>query len=148
PVLSFLLRWFRGRLHAWSELAGMVISFLVALYFTFVHRALGFAPLDSTVELVIGVAITTVGWLVVTFATPPTDRATLQSFYDRIRPMGPGWRAAVQTHPGHPGESVSAAFLCWFLGVAVIYAALFGTGYLVYGKMTTAAVCLCVAGGA
>ena len=123
----------------------MVISFLVALYFTFVHRALGFAPLDSTVELVIGVAITTVGWLVVTFATPPTDRATLQSFYDRIRPIGPGWRAAVQTQPGHPGESVSAAFLCWFLGVAVIYAALFGTGYLLYGKRVTAIVCLAVA---
>jgi len=142
----FLLRWFWWRINAWTELAGMVISFLVALYFTFVHRALGFAPLDSTVELVIGVAITTVGWLLVTFATPPTDRATLQAFYDRIRPMGPGWRAAVQTQPGHPGESVSAAFLCWFLGVVVIYAALFGTGYLLYGKMTTAVVCLVVAG--
>ena len=143
--LIFLLRWFWWRINAWSELAGMVISFLVALYFTFVHRALGFAPLDSTVELVIGVAITTVGWLVVTFATPPTDRATLQSFYDRIRPMGPGWRAAVQTQPGHPGESVSAAFLCWFLGVGVIYTALFGTGYLLYGKLVAAIVCLAAA---
>src|SRR5204863_170649 len=144
--LIFLLRWFWWRINAWSELAGMVISFLVALYFTFVHRALGFAPLDSTTELVIGVAITTVGWLLVTFLTPPTDRATPHSFYDRIRPMGPGWRAAVQTQPGHPGESLSAAFLCWFLGVAVIYATLCGTGYLLYGKMTTAVVCLVVAG--
>jgi len=143
--LIFLLRWFWWRVNAWSELAGMVISFLVALYFTFVHRALGFAPLDSTVELVIGVAITTVGWLLVTFLTPPTDRATLQAFYDRIRPMGPGWRAAVQTQPGHPGESVSAAFLCWFLGVVVIYAALFGTGYLLYGKRGAAIVCLAAA---
>ncbi len=143
--LIFLLRWFWWRINAWSELAGMVISFLVALYFTFVHTALGFAPLDSTVELVIGVAITTVGWLLVTFVTPPTDRATLQAFYDRIRPMGPGWRAAVQTQPGHPGESVSAAFLCWFLGVGVIYATLFGTGYLLYGKLTAAIVCLAAA---
>jgi len=143
--LIFLLRWFWWRINAWSELAGMVISFLVALYFTFVHAALGFAPLDSTVELVIGVAITTVGWLLVTFVTPPTDRATLQAFYDRIRPMGPGWRAAVQTQPGHPGESVSAAFLCWFLGVGVIYATLFGTGYLLYGKLVAAIVCLAAA---
>jgi len=146
--LIFLLRWFWWRVNAWSELAGMVISFLVALYFTFVHGALGFAPLSSTLELVIGVAITTIGWLIVTFVTPPTDRATLQSFYDRIRPIGPGWRAAVQTQPPAPGESVSAAFLCWFLGVAVIYATLFGTGYLLYGKMLPAIVCLVAAAAA
>src|SRR5258708_535839 len=143
--LIFLLRWFWWRINAWSELAGMDISFLVALYFTFVHSLLGFAPLDLTTVLVIYVAITTVGWLLVTFLTPPTDRATLQSFYDRIRPMGPGWRAAVQTQPGHPGESLSAAFLCWFLGVAVIYATLFGTGYLLYGKQVAGIVCLATA---
>ena len=51
----------------------------------------------------------------------------------------------MQTQPGHPGESVSAAFLCWFLGVVVIYAALFGTGYLLYGKPVTAIVCLAAA---
>jgi SSS family solute:Na+ symporter len=62
--------------------------------------------------------------------------------------MGPGWRAAVQTQPGHPGESLSAAFLCWFLGVAVIYAALFGTGYLLYGKTMPGIVCLVAAGAA
>src|ERR1041384_6916738 len=143
----FLLRWFWWRINAWSEIAGMVISFVVAVYFQFVHRALGFAPLTSTLQLVIGVAITTVGWLAVTFATPPTDRATLQAFYDRIRPMGPGWNGAVTTRPPKPGESVTAALLCWFLGCAVIYAALFGTGYSLYGKPLPAIVCL-VAGGA
>jgi len=146
--LIFLLRWFWWRINAWSEIAGMGISFVVAVYFQFVHTALGFAPLAPTVQLVIGIAITTVGWLVVTFLTPPTDRATLQAFYDRIRPMGPGWKAAVTTRPPNPGESVSAAFLCWFLGVAVIYATLFGTGYLLYGNTLPAIVCLVVAGAA
>jgi solute:Na+ symporter, SSS family len=145
--LIFLVRWFWWRVNAWSEIAGMVISFVVAVYFQFVHTALGFAPLDSTLQLVIGVAITTVAWLAVTFATPPTDRATLQAFYDRIRPLGPGWSRAVTTRPAAPGESVSAAFLCWFLGVAAIYAALFGTGYVLYGKALPAIVCL-VAGAA
>ncbi|HEV8380229.1 MAG TPA: sodium:solute symporter family protein [Gemmatimonadales bacterium] len=146
--LIFLLRWFWWRINAWSEIAGMVISFLVAVYFQFVHTALGLAPLAPTLQLVIGVAITTVGWLAVTFATPPTDRATLQTFYDRIRPMGPGWSRAVTTRPATAGESVTAAFLCWFLGVALIYAALFGTGYLLYGKPVPALVCLVVAGAA
>jgi len=86
--------------------------------------------------------------LAVTFATPPTDRATLQTFYDRIRPMGPGWNGAVTTRPPNPGESVTAAFLCWFLGCAVIYAALFGTGYVLYGKLLPGIVCLVTASAA
>src|ERR1051326_9620761 len=57
----FLLRWFWWRINAWSEIAGMVISFVVAVYFQFVHGALGFAPLTSTLQLVIGVAITKIG---------------------------------------------------------------------------------------
>jgi Na+/proline symporter len=132
--LIFLLRWFWWRINAWSEIAGMVISFLVAVYFQFLHEALGFAPLHPSLMLVLGVAITTLGWLVVTLATPPADRATLQAFYDRIRPMGPGWRTAVTTKPRKPGENPTAAFLCWFLGCAVVYTALFGTGYLIYGR--------------
>src|SRR5437667_7850676 len=144
----FLLRWFWWRINAWSEIAGMVISFLVALYFQIVHRALGLAPLAPTVQLVIGVAVTTAGWLAVTFLTPPSDRATLQAFYDRVRPMGPGWNGAVTTRPANPGESVTAALLCWFLGCAVIYAALFGTGYLLHGKSVPGTVCLAAAGAA
>src|SRR5258705_10868586 len=67
--LIFLLRWFWWRVNAWSEIAGMVISFTVALYFQFVPRALGFAPFTPTLQLVAGVAVTTVVWLAVTFAT-------------------------------------------------------------------------------
>ncbi len=132
--LIFLLRWFWWRINVWSEVAGMVISFLVAIYFQFVHEALGFTPLHPSLMLVLGVAITTLGWLAVTVVTPPADRETLQAFYDQIRPMGPGWRAAVTTQPRKPGESPSAAFLCWFLGCLVVYTALFGTGYLIYGR--------------
>jgi Na+/proline symporter len=146
--LIFLLRWFWWRINAWSEIAGMAISFVIAVYFQFVHTALGFAPLSPTVQLVTGIAITTAGWLIVTFATPPTDRATLQAFYDRIRPMGSGWKGGVTTGSATPGESVTAAFLCWFLGCVIIYAALFGTGYLLYGKTLPAVVCLVTAAAA
>ncbi len=43
---------------------------------------------------------------------------------------------------------MTAAFLCWFLGCAVIYAALFGTGYVLYGKPLPGIVCLVAAGAA
>ena len=95
--MIFLLRWYWWRINAWSEIAAMVISFLIAVYLHFGHVRLGFAPLDPTAALVLGVIVTTVGWLAVTLLTPPTDRAVLQSFYDRIRPYPAGWRRAVDT---------------------------------------------------
>jgi Na+/proline symporter len=146
--LIFLLRWFWWRINAWSEISAMVISFLVAIYFQFVHGALGLSPVHSSVALVTGVAITTVGWLAVTLATYPADRATLQSFYDRIRPFGRGWRAAVDVGPADTGDSMPAAFLCWFLGCVVVYAALFGTGFFIYGRPGPGAVCAVLVVGA
>jgi Na+/proline symporter len=136
--LIFLLRWFWWRINAWSEISAMIISFFVAVYFQFVHERLGFTPLHPSMTLILGVAITTLIWIVVTVVTPPTDRATLQTFYDKIRPLGPGWSAAVDTKPDATNESLTAAFLCWFLGCIAVYAALFGTGYLVYGSLLPA----------
>lgn len=144
--LVFLLRWFWWRINAWSELAAMVVSFLVALWFQFAHEQLGFTPLPAHVQLVVGVAITTVGWIAVTLLTRPAARETLQSFHDHIRPLGPGWRGAgIDLSRADASESASAGFLAVFLGCAVIYGALFGTGYALYGRMGIAAACLGVA---
>ena len=145
--LVFLLRWFWWRINAWSELAAMVVSFAVALYFQFVHVGfLGLEAWDASLQLVVGVAITTVGWLVVTLLTRPAAAETLRDFHERIRPMGPGWRGAGLGLEADPeGESASAAFLAWFLGCVVVYGALFGTGYALYGRGGLAALCLGVA---
>ena len=146
--LIFLLRWFWWRINAWSEIAAMVISFLVAVYFQFIHGALGFRSVHTSVALLTGVAVTTVGWVAVTLATYPADRATLQSFYDRIRPFSRGWRAAVDVGSADIGDSMPAAFLCWFLGCLVVYAALFGTGFFIYGRPGLGAFCAVLVVGA
>ncbi len=140
--LIFLLRWFWWRISAWSELSAMIISFLVAVYFEIVHEALGFAAVHPSLKLVQGVAITTVVWLTVTLLTPATDKATLQAFYDRIRPFNFGWRGAVETGPVE--GSFSAAMMSWFLGCVVVYSALFGTGYVLYGKALLGSVFMVV----
>jgi hypothetical protein len=144
--LIFLLRWYWWRINAWSEIAAMLISFLFAVYLHLGHTRLGFAPIDPALALVIGVGVTTVTWLAVTFLTPPTDRAVLQSFYDRIRPAPAGWRRAVDTSGGGDlGGSIAAGFLAWFLGCVAVYAALFGTGYLLYGRMALGIACVAIA---
>ena len=146
--LIFLLRWFWWRINAWGEIAAMVISFVVALYLQFGHARLGFAMPHPSVALVVGVLITTLGWLTVTFLTPPTDRATLQAFYDRIRPAPRGWRRAVDTCGGkqEPLGNPAAGFLAWFLGTIAVYAALFATGYLIYGQTQLGLACTLIAG--
>jgi len=132
--MIFLLRWFWWRINAWSEISAMVISFAVAVWFQFGHEAVGLPALHPSLQLVIGVTVTTVVWLAVTFATAPTDTATLQDFYDRIRPFGRGWHRVVQVDDTPARGSVTAALSCWLLGCVVVYAALFGTGYILYGR--------------
>lgn len=148
--LVFLLRWYWWRINAWSELAAMVVSFLVAVWFQFVHVPVGLPELDPSLQLVLGVLVTTVGWLTVTFLTVPADDETLRSFHADIRPLGPGWRGAgLGLEPPEEGEGeLTAAFLAWFLGCLVIYAALFGTGYLLYGETAPGLVFIAVAGAA
>ena len=133
--LIFLLRWFWWRINAWSEISAMVTSFLVALWFQFGHERLGFASFDPAIQLVVGVAITTAVWITTTYRTRPTERAKLQSFYDRIRPFPNGWRKAVNTDTTSSGN-ISAALVAWGLGCLSVYSALFGTGMFLYGRTT------------
>ena len=157
--LVFLVRWFWWRINTWSEISAMVISFVVAVYFGFFHTRLGFARWDPSTELVVGVAVTTVGWLVITFLTPPVNTETLRDFHAKIRPLGRGWDAVVpRTHSterdgsgelgsGSGGE-FAAGLLSWFLGCVMVYAALFGTGFLLYGNVVAGIIGLIAATGA
>ncbi len=127
----YLLRWFWWRVNAWSEITGMAVSFIVALVF---HFALP-EVFPAWQELTIGTAITTLSWLAVTFITPVTNQATLQAYYDKIRPIGFGWGRVVKvTDDGAPGE-FTAAVACIFLGCSAVYCALFATGSIIYGNL-------------
>jgi Na+/proline symporter len=146
----YLLRWFWWRVNAWSEIAAMVSSFIVALGFAIAARYGSTIP--SHVALLITVAITTLVWVITAFVTPPTDRATLVDFYRRVRPAGPGW-ASVRNESGLPAspDSIPQALLGWTAGCAFIYAALFGAGSALYGYTTQAlvwGVVFVVSGGA
>ena len=145
--LVFLLRWFWWRINAWSEISAMIISFLIAVYFEFIHtNTLGREALEPSFQLVFGVLLTSIGWVTVTLLTPPASPETLKSFHQLIRPMGGGWRGAgLGLEPDPNGSSPTAAFLAWFLGCIAIYGALFGTGYALYGRHTLSLLCITTA---
>ncbi len=142
--LLFLLRWFWWRINAFSEIAAMVVSFVVAVGLEF------FGPqnLPSWAKIVIGVDITTLAWLLVTFLTRPTDEATLRRFCKLVRPGGPGW-AAVLRRAAPDGKLVEEArqrwnvpmeIVCMLIGCAAVYSALIATGYWIYGNWLPAAL--------
>jgi Na+/proline symporter len=141
--LLYLLRWFWWRVSAWSEIAAMISSFLVALGF-FIARKNGF-EIAADVSLIITVAVTTVVWMATTFLAPPTDAATLDGFFMKVRPSGPGWRPVAE-RLGIAGveDSLPQALLGWVLGCAFVYSGLFGTGSLLYGRMPQFAMWLVV----
>ncbi len=141
--LLYLLRWFWWRVNAWSEIAAMAVSFLVTL--GFVVAARNGHPLPSHVKLIATVLITTTAWVATTFLTAPTARDRLVDFYRRVRPGGPGWKPVqAEAGVGPSPDNLPQALLGWMLGIAFVYAALFGTGSFLYGRTPQALVWLAV----
>jgi solute:Na+ symporter, SSS family len=131
--LIYILRWYWWRINAWSEIAAMASSFLIAVGF-FVAGKLGHV-VQSDLSLVITIAATTLVWLIVTFAAPQTDRRLLVEFYKLVRPAGPGWTTIRQEAKVGPSpDSLTLALLGWIVGCAFVYAALFGAGSFIYGR--------------
>ena len=157
--LIYILRWFWWRINAYSEIAAMVISFVVAALFKFVAEPLGVEALLADAgllkvmaysgwKLIIGITCTTIGWLLVTYLTPPEEMSVLVAFCRKIRAGGPGWRrveayAATQGDPFEPGEKnagLPLGILCMMLGCMAVWGLLFTLGYVLYGRWLFAAV--------
>ncbi len=125
--LLYLLRWFWWRIDAASEIAAMLVSFLIAIAF-FIAGKLGYA-VDPTTSLLIGVGVTTIAWLGITLLFPPKDEAALVAFYRRVHPPGPGWKYLRERYGlADSQDSPATALVGWVLGLAAIYGVLFATG--------------------
>ncbi|MBT3243177.1 MAG: Na+:solute symporter [Bacteroidetes bacterium] len=145
--LIYILRWFWWRINAYTEITGMVVSFMVAIYFEFIQPSTSVGELATHWELLIGVGITTVCWLTVTLLTKPAEKKTLRSFYALVHPGGPGWKKVIEEaeQDGQPivtektkGWDVPTGILCMVLGSFSVYFALFATGYFIYGNIVAA----------
>ena len=145
--LLFILRWFWWRINAYSEIVAMVVSFLVAIYFEMIYQG----DMETWERMVLGVAITTIAWLIGTYLTRPTSEQRLSSFYRLIKPHAMGWKPVIQKME-LAGESVEKVkgpnlpteILMMFFGCIMIYTILFGTGYVLYGQWLFAIISVVV----
>ena len=88
-------------------------------------------------QLVVGITITSLTWLLVTFFTRPENDETLKRFVRLTYPGGPGWKK-VHAQLVAEGEApiqhrLPLEILCMFIGVFTVYGALFATGFWIYG---------------
>jgi hypothetical protein len=91
----------------------------------------------QAIVMLLTVAITTAVWVLVTFLTKPVPDATLDAFYRRVRPGGPGWET-VSRRLGFGREPIpggAMSFVNWILGIVLVYTALFGIGKIVFGQL-------------
>ena len=152
--LIFILRWFWWRINAFSELTAMIVSFLLAIYLDLVHERLGFEEIAEHIKLLTSVAITTIAWITVTFMTRPTDQGVLVGFYKRIKPASGGWQPVINqaisdkaiTRTEVRAGKLPLQILGMFAGCFMVYGALFGTGYLIYGNISQGMMAFGVSG--
>jgi len=150
--LLFILRWFWYRINIYSEISAMIISFLVAFYLQIIHPRIGFDPISTEGQLIIGVAITTFSWILITYLTPEEDKQVLREFYKKIQPGGKGWKKVVDEAKSDGIDligkkeawDVPSGILCMVLGCFFIYSILFSIGYLLYSEYTYAIILLTV----
>ena len=111
----------------------MVISLVVAVYFTWIHDALGWFPLAEWGKLVAGSLITTAGWVLAACLLSPEHPSVLQGFVNAVHPGGPGWSDYSPEGPDQGEWNVPNSLLQAFLGCLAVYGALLGVGSVIFG---------------
>ncbi len=125
--LLFILRWFWHRINPYSEITAMVVSFIIAFVF-FINGKLE-TPLFEIKgywQLIIGVIITTISWITVTFLTEPTNKETLEKFDSLIFEKEDKFK------------NIGVKIIGFIAGTIGVYSFLFATGNWIYGETALA----------
>lgn len=144
--LIFILRWFWWRINAWAEIAAMVSSGVISLGFSF----WGWFPsgLPDWAQFPMVVLITSIVWITVMMVTQPESSETLESFYKKIQPGGPGWKKVIEEAKSKGNDiildeqewSVPNGIIAMILGCLLVYSLLFAVGNWIYGDFVPATV--------
>jgi hypothetical protein len=104
---------------------------------------------DFGARLFVITLLTSAVWIVVMLATRPEDDATLDAFYARVRPGGPGWARQRQRTGLAPAVSLRRSVLRTVAAGAVLFGAMFGLGgaLLLNGPVAGGMTLVALAGG-
>ncbi len=142
----YILRWYWWRINAWSEISAMIAAAAMTLALHNVHFVGNSAVVYAKTALITG-GVTTLVWIVTTFATRPESAQTLVAFYRRVHPSVYGWKHVAMLAPELPQvrDFRSNAF-DWVMGVILVYGCLFGIGKLVFQQWVWGVLLLLLSG--
>lgn len=148
--LIFILRWFWWRINAYTEISAMAISFVVAIFFEVINPKVGWIAIPENqmyLKLIYSVSITTVGWLLVTFLTRPEEDKVLLSFYRKVTPAAFGWKKVLDRYPAEKQDQgqLPKEIGLMVTGTVMVYAALFSTGFFIYGNVLPGVIAAVIA---
>jgi Na+/proline symporter len=141
----YLLRWYWWRVNAWSEISAMATALVTTILLREPHlsewlfeRPQVFTGSDAVIfakTTLLTTGITTLVWVAVTLLTRAEPDDVLVAFYRRVHPHTGGWTPVARLAPDVPEtRDLGRNLLCWILGCAMVYAALFGIGQLCFGR--------------
>ncbi|MCT7966732.1 Na+:solute symporter [Laspinema sp. D1] len=123
--LILVLRWFWWRVNAAAELTAIIGSFVIGSVTSLVP-ALTIA--DFGLRLMFITASVTLLWVIALFATKPETEATLNEFYRRVRPGGPGWTKQRASTGLEPAQNLSLDLQRVAAGILLLFGFLLTTG--------------------
>jgi Na+/proline symporter len=141
-----ILRWYWWRINAWSEITATV----TAAVLTFLLAKMKFEGGDAVVTAkttLITAGVTSIAWIIGTFATKPEPAEKLVAFYRRVHPSIYGWKPIAQLCPElDPVRDFVANASNWVAGCVMVYSAMFGIGMLVFRHWLVGILLLAVSG--
>src|SRR5437879_2614053 len=95
----YLLRWYWWRINAWSEISAMATALLMTVLLRWAAPFSGSNPVVFAKTALVTTLVTTLVWLIVTFATAPEPQNVLLDFYRSVRPHVSGWQPIARLAP-------------------------------------------------
>lgn len=137
-----ILRWYWWRINAAAELASMIAPLVIGGILALgPHVIEGFPVFAAPQNLFVIVPFSILATVIVMYAFPAEDRSTLEAFFRRVRPGGPGWAPYVAAGAGQPAPSrLRYLFVGWISGVLLIYSTLFLFGALFFQRWSESGV--------
>lgn len=123
--LVLILRWFWWRVNAAAELTAIIGSFVIGSVTSLVPALT--IP-DFGLRLMFITASVTMLWVIALLATKPETEATLDEFYRRVRPGGPGWTKQRASTGLEPAQNLSLDLQRVAAGILLLFGFLLTTG--------------------
>ena len=152
PGLVLILRWFWWRINAAAELAAMVGGFIVGFFTSVPFGQEIFASIAPWIDissfgirLLVTSVITTIIWVTTLLLTPPESNETLDRFYTKVRPGGPGWARQRQRTGIPPQQNLSLDIQRVLAAILLLFGAMLAVGGFLLLQSLTGWISLAIA---